>query len=487
MNLDLAVNKIHPVKKYLLYILPFAAIIFLAACNPEEQASIVNEEQDPIGGGEDTPGDIPIENPSEPNTEYTADIFFIDRNTLYGIRDRFFDTEQQGIGQISTPFLEIDLPSDDQVENQSTPLIYSANNEMVNSYDNLRLAVASNDGTLANYAAANSESDWSELWSISLPGGLFAAPAIAGNGPNRTLIAGDANGAVHGINANSGEVLWSWPNTTPIPSFLAPLEVIPASGTVIAASFGGWVFALDAQSGTKLWEFETNGLITAKPYYAEGPDDGIASILIATQEGVVFRLDAFNGNELWRTTLPPDRFSSTTTQFISSAPSSDGTDNSFFVASANSSFFNMNVTTGAIIWDSEDTRFDAFRSSIYSLDDTFSVGIGAFGSLYQFTRNGPTFSQVSWTELMLPNANEGGISGSPVMVTSGLTGYGKNRIYVKTAIGLYGIDQGETQIASQFEFGSGLGNSSSSPVVIGSTTFSGDVLLFHPPNIDNDN
>lgn len=289
MNMDLAANKIHPVKKYLLYMLPFAAMIFLAACNPEEQASIVNEEQDPIGG-EDTPGDIPIENPSEPNTEYTADIFFVQQNRLIGVRDAFFAVDHEGVGTIPPPFLSVNLPPSSIGANASTPFVFRTNTEELTDYSNLRMATVAGNGTVAVYEPnATDNQNWVEVWSNQLSGELSASPSIYGNGLSRTLIYVDFNGTVHALDANTGNENWTYTNPQNSPFVAHPL-VIQELNLVIVASFGGWVYGLNAQSGNLVWSYNTGELVFAKPYFHENSSDAIASVVVVTQLGRCFQV-----------------------------------------------------------------------------------------------------------------------------------------------------------------------------------------------------
>ncbi len=459
-------------------------LALLIACNPEEPLIVTEDDMEPVG---DT--DIPIvppgEEPEERSGEFISDIFFVHTNRLIGVRDDFFEVDHEGVGEMGPPFLSISLPpSTDGIES-SAPFVFRSNTEEITDYSNIRLAVTSGSGVVTVYDTDGIESqNWNELWSRQLPSELNASPTIYGNGANRTLLYADFSGEVHALNADTGAVNWTVRNPQNSPYVAHPIT-IQALNLVVVASLDGRVYALNAQDGMEVWSYNTGDLVFAKPYFHENPNDGIVSVVVVTQLGEVFRINAVSGNLLWSINLGPDRFSATQSQAIFSAPSSDGTAGGFFIASANRSVFRLDIETGSITWENN-VALEGFRSSINALDDSLSFGIGFFGTLYRFTRSGSNSSEFQWTEFPLPNAGEGGIVGSPVVVESGLTGYGSNRIYIKTANTLYGIDQETNAVASQYVFSNSMGSSESSPVVIGTGTFGNDTRIFYPLNTDTD-
>ena len=459
-------------------------LAFTVACNPEEASIVTEDDSEPVGDT-DIPIDPSDDEPEERSGEFISDIFFVHSNRLVGIRDDFFEVDNEDVGEMGPPFLSISLPPSTSGTDSSAPFVFRANTEEISNYTNLRLAVASGSGAITVVGTDGIDSqNWDELWTTQLPSELNASPTIYGNGTSRTLLYADFSGTVHALNADTGAVNWTFPNPQNSPYVANPLTV-QEFNLVIAVSLDGRVYALNAQNGNLVWSYDTGDLVFAKPYFHENSSDGIDSVVVATQLGDVFRINVTNGDLLWNINLGPDRFSATQSQAIFSAPSSDGSPDGFFIASANRSVFRMDIETGSITWENN-IALEGFRSSINTVDESQSFGIGFFGTLYRFTRSGSNSSEFQWTELQLPNAGEGGIVGSPVIVESGLTGYDSNRIYIKTANTLYGIDQETYEVASQYVFSSSMGSSESSPVVIGTSTFDEGTRLFYPPNTDKD-
>jgi len=439
---------------------------------------------EPIGDT-DIPIDPPGEDSQEPSGEFVSDLFFVHANRLFGVRDNFFEVGHAGVGEMGPPFLSVSLPPSTNGTDASAPFIFRTNTDEVVDYSNIRLAVASGSGAITVFETDGIDNpSWEELWSKQLPSELNASPAVYGNGGNRTLLFADFSGTIHALNADTGAENWTFSNPENSPYIAHPIA-IQELNLVVVASFDGRVYAVNAQNGMTAWSYDTGELVFAKPYFHENSSDGIASLVVVTQLGDVFRLNASSGDVLWNINLGPDRFSATQSQAIFSAPSSDGTQDGFFIASANRSVFRMDIETGSITWEN-DVALEGFRSSINVLDESIGYGIGFFGTLYQFTRSGSNISEYQWTTLQLPNSGEGGIVGSPVIVESGLTAYGSNRIYVKTPNTIYGIDQETNTVASQYVFSNSIGSSESSPVVIGTSASDGRTKLFFPPNTDKD-
>lgn len=469
-------------KKSILNSIQITALLLLFACNPEE-SKVVTEDDSDSGQDTDIPINPPEEEPEETNAEFIADIFFIHANKLFGIRDDFFEVDHQGIGTMDNPFLSINLPPTTNI-NVSTPLIFKTDTEQAADSSNLKLATVSGDGTVTVYRVDETDrQNWVGIWSNQLSGGVNTSPATYGSGSSRILIFADLNGTVHALNACTGTVSWTFTNAQNSP-FIAHPIVIPELDLIVVASFNGFVYGLNAQNGNELWRYNAREVIFAKPYFHKNSSDGIDSVVVVTQLGDVFRINATTGSLLWNVNLGPDRFSSTSSQAIFSAPSSDGTGNGFFIASANRSLFNLNIETGAITWENN-VALEGFRSSINALNETLAFGIGSFGTFYQLSRSDANNPEWQWSTLQLPNSTEGGIVSSPVIAESGSSGYGSNRIYVKTANTLYGIDQDTNQVASEYVFSNAFGTSEGSPMVVGTETSTNETKLFYPPNTDN--
>ena len=243
-------------------------LAFTVACNPEEASIVTEDDSEPVGDT-DIPIDPSDDEPEERSGEFISDIFFVHSNRLVGIRDDFFEVDNEDVGEMGPPFLSISLPPSTSGTDSSAPFVFRANTEEISNYTNLRLAVASGSGAITVVGTDGIDSqNWDELWTTQLPSELNASPTIYGNGTSRTLLYADFSGTVHALNADTGAVNWTFPNPQNSPYVANPLTV-QEFNLVIAVSLDGRVYALNAQNGNLVWSYDTGDLVFAKPYFHE--------------------------------------------------------------------------------------------------------------------------------------------------------------------------------------------------------------------------
>jgi outer membrane protein assembly factor BamB len=140
--------------------------------------------------------------------------------------------------------------------------------------------------TLGSTLYAVDATDWSVSWTHD-PGSIGGAPT-AGDG--RVYIStGGENSEVVALNA-AGEKQWAvqtggWSQASPT----------LANGSVFIGGTKGHVFAIDAESGDVSWTFnDGDGWILSQAVATEG------SVLAASERGTIFCLNRKTGTERWR-------------------------------------------------------------------------------------------------------------------------------------------------------------------------------------------
>jgi outer membrane protein assembly factor BamB len=101
----------------------------------------------------------------------------------------------------------------------------------------------------------------------------------------------EAGGALHAVNAETGEELWQRSTMTGDAIFAAPTVV---DGVVYAGSYDGIEFAVDATTGEELWRFQAEGSIFVSAAVANGV------VTFGDDAGFLYGLDAATGELVWR-------------------------------------------------------------------------------------------------------------------------------------------------------------------------------------------
>jgi outer membrane protein assembly factor BamB len=131
------------------------------------------------------------------------------------------------------------------------------------------------------------------MWATRLGTAVSATPALH----DGTLFVGSVNsatlagGALHAVDARTGEELWRL-QTDPGDAFFASPAV--ADRTVFAASYDGIVLAASTDNGAERWRFQAEASVFSSPVVWQG------TVCFGDVSGVSYCVDAETGAELWR-------------------------------------------------------------------------------------------------------------------------------------------------------------------------------------------
>ncbi|CAK6956090.1 beta-alanine-activating enzyme [Scomber scombrus] len=185
------------------------------------------------------------------------------------------------------------------------------------------------------------------VWKHHCGGGaVFSSPYL--NASHRQLYAASLGGHLLCLNADSGQVLWSycrdipffsspsgssgdvvigsvdgniccfsstgkllWQFLTKGPVFSSPC-VTPDLQRVLCGSHDGSLYCLNRADGSLVWTFQTSGKVYASPCVFDGSAVGRRGILVglASTDGTIWILDVEDGQMLASFTLPGELFSS---------------------------------------------------------------------------------------------------------------------------------------------------------------------------------
>ncbi len=131
------------------------------------------------------------------------------------------------------------------------------------------------------------------LWSTRLGTAVSSTPALVGG----VLFVGSiseyasAGGALHAVDARTGEKLWRRQTAMGDALFASPAVV---DGIVYAASYDGIVIAARADSGEELWRFQADAAIFSSPVVWND------TVALGDKSGRFYGLAASTGDERWR-------------------------------------------------------------------------------------------------------------------------------------------------------------------------------------------
>ncbi len=193
------------------------------------------------------------------------------------------------------------------------------------------------------------------LWATRLGTAVSSTPALVDD----TLFVGSvssstlAGGALHAVDARTGEELWRLHTAMGDAFFASPAVV---DGVVYAASYDGTVVAAQAQSGDERWRFPAEATVYSSPVVWNG------AVCFGDTSGRFYCLDASTGQERWRFgEEEPFRRASNASPAV--------TDDTIFVvhsaqyAGENSILFALDLSTGQERWRFSPTDGGRVRSA----------------------------------------------------------------------------------------------------------------------------
>ncbi|XP_067453656.1 beta-alanine-activating enzyme isoform X1 [Thunnus thynnus] len=142
------------------------------------------------------------------------------------------------------------------------------------------------------------------LWSYCRDVPFFSSP----NGSSGNVVIGSVDGNICCF-SNTGKLLWQFLTKGPV--FSSPC-VTPDQQKVLCGSHDGCLYCLNCADGSLLWTFQTSGKVYASACVFDGSAVGRRGILVglASTDGTVWILDVQDGQMLASFTLPGELFSS---------------------------------------------------------------------------------------------------------------------------------------------------------------------------------
>jgi outer membrane protein assembly factor BamB len=140
-------------------------------------------------------------------------------------------------------------------------------------------------------------------WRHSAPGGINGSPVIVagkvffGSGPvsGTGSASGSSAGSIKAIALATGSLIWTYHTNSPVES--SPLF---AAGRIYAGDVDGMMHALDADSGQRLWSFQAGGRITGSANWFSIPAAGSGFIVFGCYDNFLYCLSATDGRLHWK-------------------------------------------------------------------------------------------------------------------------------------------------------------------------------------------
>jgi serine/threonine-protein kinase len=129
----------------------------------------------------------------------------------------------------------------------------------------------------------------SDAWTMPTDGNVFASAAVDGN----TIVIGSEDGSVYGIDATTGDELWTFATqptpdgeTQPVRSSAAI-----ANGVAYVGGFDGFLYAIDIATGAERWNADIGYQIFSSPAVSGG------TVVVGADK--LYAFDAATGVERW--------------------------------------------------------------------------------------------------------------------------------------------------------------------------------------------
>ncbi len=153
-------------------------------------------------------------------------------------------------------------------------------------------------------------------------GKILSKPVVA----NEKVIVGNDKGNIYAIDNNSEAIIWQLNLTDEI-------YISESENNHLFIGSGKNCYSIDVNSGIQNWFFETDGVITSRPYVY---DD---TVYFGSWDNFVYALNSTNGDLKWKYETG---WGVETTPFIS--------DDLIFVGSHDNNFYALNKDNGTLIW-----------------------------------------------------------------------------------------------------------------------------------------
>lgn len=398
-------------KHWKTFILSSFLILFFSACNPPSEET----------------GENLVPSDSFNDFDKTADIYFMNGSTLFGVRDNNLPGNENVLGM--EKFMEVSIPSTEPT--RATPVIFkTSQSTLFLDYNAYNLTIASGDGSVYRINVPSGEI----LWKVDLGGSFRQSPKVLYRDNKVYFLVSNSFGTFYCLDADDGSVVWSFenPNT-------GGFEGVDFSrtDTAVTTTSDGWVYALDTVEGTVKWSYNAGGIIQSNPRFADG------NILITRQDGTLILLNVLEGTPLWSRQITGTVLTTPSINpFKTEGIPVDRV--SVFVSSLDRTFYDIILEDGGIVDWTIDLDASIYSTAAYHRGDAFVT-----------TRNGTIYAidveaglAIKW-QTTLPNNIA--LNSSPIIVrTSG-------RCYVNNSSGLYGLNIRTGKIETQFTTGLGGG------------------------------
>jgi eukaryotic-like serine/threonine-protein kinase len=221
-------------------------------------------------------------------------------------------------------------------------------------------------------------------WRFDTGGELYSSPAVSGD----WLVVGSKSGFLYGLNATTGEQVWSRDlGQYIVRSTPAILE------DIVYVNNGYQSLALSLDDGSTLWTVDVSFTGNTSPTVEN------KTVYVASQNGAILALDARTGEQRWRMQLEG---------LIFGSPTAD--DGRLLVATDGGKVFALNLETGLILW-----RFQADGG-------IFAPVISDEGVVYFTTNAGATYAITATEGEQQWRYDAGGASGGSVTLNEVIVG-----------------------------------------------------------------
>ncbi len=206
------------------------------------------------------------------------------------------------------------------------------------NYANETVYLGNRQGDIYAINAADTDEQGTERWSIETDGGIESGPAVAAvdsdESPDQMLFIGDNDTTLAAIDAETGELEWTYEALGAVNSTPTVVDGTVYVGSLVAGDPAqGVVYAIDAVSGTREWFFDAGGAVVGSPAIADG------TVYVGSRSNNIFAVDATDGSQEWRFD---------TGNVVTSSPAV--VDSTVYVTSESNTVFGLS-TDGEQLWE----------------------------------------------------------------------------------------------------------------------------------------